>query len=66
MSASSSLLDTRAAAEYLALSPRTLEKWRSIGAGPVFSRIGSGVRGVRYRVADLDDFVAARTVGGAS
>ena len=66
MSASSSLLDTRAAAEYLALSPRTLEKWRTRGIGPAFSRIGGGVRGVRYRVADLDDFVAARTVGGAS
>lgn len=66
MSASSSLLDTRAAAEYLCLSPRTLEKWRSAGTGPVYCRIGGGVRGVRYRVADLDDFVAARTVGGAA
>ena len=66
MSASSSLLDTRAAAEYLALSPRTLEKWRSVGTGPAFCRLGGGVRGVRYRVADLDAFVAARTVGGAA
>lgn len=66
MSASSSLLDTRAAAEYLALSPRTLEKWRSAGTGPTFCRIGGGVRGVRYRRDDLDAFVAARTVGGAA
>ena len=63
MSASSSLLDTRAAAEYLCLSPRTLEKWRSTGVGPAYCRIGGGVR---YRVADLDAFVAARTVGGAA
>lgn len=63
MSASSSLLDTRAAAAYLALSPRTLEKWRTRGTGPAYSRIG---RRVVYRRDDLDAFVAARTVGGAA
>lgn len=57
------LLTTREAAEYLGFSPRTLEYWRSQAAGPAFSRIGGGARGVRYRVADLDAFIAARTQG---
>ncbi|HCL2614070.1 TPA: helix-turn-helix domain-containing protein, partial [Pseudomonas aeruginosa C40A] len=39
------------AAEYLRLSPRTLEKQRVIGGGPRFRKFG---RRVMYAVADLD------------
>ncbi|MEZ6809292.1 helix-turn-helix domain-containing protein [Pseudomonas aeruginosa] len=39
------------AAEYLRLSPRTLEKQRVIGGGPKFRKFG---RRVMYAVADLD------------
>ena len=59
----SALLSTRDAAAYLALSPRTLEKWRSRGVGPAYSRIG---RRVVYRRDDLDAFVAAGVVGGGA
>ena len=39
------------AADYLRLSPRTLEKQRVIGGGPRFRKFG---RRVMYAVADLD------------
>ncbi len=43
------------AAEYLRLSPRTLEKQRVIGGGPRFRKFG---RRVMYAVADLDAWAA--------
>jgi len=51
------LLPTRRAAAHLGLSPRTLERWRVLGTGPVFRRLG---RCIRYAVADLEAFAAAR------
>ena len=39
------------AAEYLRLSPRTLERYRYMGCGPRFRRF---VRKIRYTVWDLD------------
>jgi hypothetical protein len=50
------LLDQKAAAEFLGLSPATLAWWRVVGRGPTFIRISS--RDVRYRARDLQDFVA--------
>lgn len=50
------------AAAWLGMSPRTLSDWRIAGTGPRFVKIG---RLVRYRVADLQEWVAARTQGGA-
>lgn len=44
------LLPTEAA-EFLSLSPRTLERWRVTGGGPRF--IKAGGKSVRYRPADL-------------
>lgn len=41
------------AADYLRLSPRTLEKQRVIGGGPRFRKFG---RRVMYAVSDLDDW----------
>jgi len=46
------------AAEYLRLSPRTLEKQRVIGGGPRFRKFG---RRVMYAVADLDTWAADRS-----
>ena len=46
-------LDTREAASFLNVSPRTLPGWRSNGGGPRFVKLG---RVVRYRLADLLDF----------
>ena len=41
----------------------TLRKWRCIGEGPRFVRIG---RAVRYRKADLDAYAEARTFASTS
>lgn len=48
---------THAAAEYLGVSPRTLEKWRVIGGGPPFSKLGGAVV---YDQTTLDTFLRER------
>ena len=50
-------LNTRRAAAYLDLSPRTLDGYRVSGAGPAFHRFGNRVR---YRRSDLDSWAANR------
>ena len=45
------------AADYLRLSPRTLEKQRVLGGGPKFRKFG---RRVMYAVADLDAWAEDR------
>ena len=52
-------INTSAAATYLSVTRRQLESWRSKGCGPAYSKLG---RHVRYSVADLDAFMAARRV----
>lgn len=44
-------IDTEAAARYLALSPHSLECYRSLGGGPPFYKFG---KFVRYAVGDLE------------
>src|SRR5262249_38476890 len=51
------VLRTRAAADYVGLTPSTLEKKRLSGDGPPFVRLGA--RAVGYTVDDLDAFVEA-------
>ncbi|HEP6426270.1 TPA: helix-turn-helix domain-containing protein [Burkholderia cenocepacia] len=51
------------AAEYLRLSPRTLEKQRVIGGGPKFRKFG---RRVMYAVADLDAWADQRSFEATS
>ena len=50
-------LSTRQAAEWLGLSPRTLDRYRVTGEGPVFHRFGSRVR---YLLADLEAWAKSR------
>ncbi|MDK9698228.1 MAG: helix-turn-helix domain-containing protein [Siculibacillus sp.] len=50
------LMDEKAAATRLAISPRTLQAWRVTGGGPTYRKIG---RRVRYAEADLAAFVEA-------
>ncbi len=57
------LLTTHEAAEHLNISPRTLEKWRLRGVGPVYLRFG---RAVRYNIADLDLYRDSAAVGGGA
>lgn len=48
--------DTAKAAAYLGCSPRTLEKRRQTGDGPVFLKLG---RSVVYMRSDLDKWLRA-------
>ncbi|WP_423196667.1 Helix-turn-helix domain-containing protein [Cupriavidus sp. H19C3] len=51
------------AADYLRLSPRTLEKQRVFGSGPKFRKFG---RRVMYAVADLDAWAAEHSFDSTS
>jgi hypothetical protein len=51
------------AAEFLRLSPRTLEKQRVIGGGPRFRKFG---RRVMYAVVDLEAWADARSFEATS
>lgn len=50
-------VDTNAAARYLALSPHSLECYRSMGGGPPFYKFG---KFVRYAINDLEAWVLGR------
>ncbi len=58
-------VDTEAAARYLALSPHSIECYRSLGGGPPFYKFG---KFVRYTMSDLEAWAAEcrheRTAGG--
>jgi hypothetical protein len=59
-----SRLDTTPkAAQYVTLSPKTLEKLRCIGGGPEFVRIGGGSGGARI-IAHVRS--TARSLGGTA
>jgi hypothetical protein len=58
-----SLMDENEAAQMLACSPALLRKWRQYGGGPDYCRIG---RLVRYQLGELQAFIAAHQVEGAS
>lgn len=58
------MLDEAAAGIYLGgddepIPTGTLRQWRYLNKGPAYSKIG---RHVRYRVDDLDAFIAAQRV----
>lgn len=50
-------VDTEAAARFLALSPHSLECYRSLGGGPPFYKFG---KFVRYSILDLEVWAAER------
>lgn len=56
-------LDTRAAAKYLGLSKSSLEKARVFGGGPKYLKLN---RSVRYRTADLDEWMDSRLICSTS
>lgn len=51
------------AGEHLKLSPRTLEKLRTIGGGPRFRKLG---RRVVYTLSDIDAWADARACESTS
>jgi hypothetical protein len=57
------LLNQSEAAKMLRLSARTMERLRVSGSGPLYVKCG---RSVRYRVCDLEAWIAARVVGSTS
>lgn len=57
------LITTEAAAAYLGLATSTLEKARVFGTGCRYVKLG---RAVRYRISDLDEYLAVRTIGSTS
>jgi hypothetical protein len=57
------LIDEKEASRYLCCSVAALRKWRLLGKGPAFCRVG---RLVRYSEADLVAFMAANRVEPAT
>jgi hypothetical protein len=51
------VLSQRELAQRWRISPRTLERWRCLGQGPAFLKLG---RRIAYRVADIEAFEAAQ------
>ncbi len=56
--AAHSYLTTQQAAVFLGVSARTLEKWRLLGRGPAYRKLGG--RLVRYAIDDLEEFAGDR------
>jgi predicted DNA-binding transcriptional regulator AlpA len=52
------LLTAAEAAEMLRMTERGLADWRYRGIGPLHVRLTG--RGVRYRLADVEDFIESR------
>lgn len=52
-----SLVDTRRAAKVIGMSRRTLEKWRALGKGPPYLKLG---RRVLYSTTDLEAWLKTR------
>lgn len=48
------LYDPQPAAEYLTKSVPTLARWRNLGEGPAYVKIG---RAIKYRKSALDRFI---------
>ncbi len=54
------LLTEREAADFLSTPARTLGYWRAVRKGPAFIKLNQ--RRVRYRLDDLEAFIAERRV----
>lgn len=57
------ILNTHEAADYVRLGKPTLERFRISGDGPMFCKLGGAVR---YRRADLDEWLQSRLVRSTS
>jgi hypothetical protein len=59
------LMTTEQAARYLGVSAKSLHTWRCEGTGPVYSQhVARGL--VRYRRADIDEWLAANCIRSTS
>lgn len=57
------VMNTIEAARYVRLGKPTLDRFRLTGEGPRFAKLGGAVR---YRRADLDDWIESRLVASTS
>ena len=57
------MVDTEAAAAYVGLAKRTLEKMRLYGNGPIFAKYG---RAVRYSTTELDAWISRNSCASTS
>lgn len=57
------LIDTKAFAKRVGLSPVTAERLRITGEGPPYAKLG---KAVRYRPDDVDEWVASRLIRSTS
>lgn len=57
------LLNTNETAHFLRVSPSTLRKWRVMGKGPRYIKVGSSVI---YSIDDIIEFLKSRTVYNTS
>ena len=65
MKIEANLLTVDEAAERIGVSPWTLRKWRSLGLGPNYVRLGGQLGTVRYRACDLESYINASVVNPA-
>ena len=61
ITASYRYINERKLAAMLNVRPATLRKWRMLGRGPEFRRIG---RSVRYQLKSIEAWIASRSGGG--
>jgi len=59
----SNIMNTVEAADYTRLSKPTLERFRVHGGGPRYAKLSGAVR---YRRADLDDWIESRLINSTS
>lgn len=66
MTTAPQFINTKQLAELIGFDPDSIEAMRRRGEGPPYVRIGDGKRpAIRYNVADVNAWLAARTVGKA-
>ena len=56
------MLNEKEAAALLGVSVALVRKWRRLGKGPIYRKLGE--RAVRYASADLDDWLKGCPSGG--
>ena len=61
------LVTNAGAAELLGVQPQTLRRWRCVGGGPPYVRLGRGPGArVAYRLSDLNEWLNMRTFASTS
>ncbi|MEL6258617.1 MAG: helix-turn-helix domain-containing protein [Pseudomonadota bacterium] len=60
---SRSLLNENELAQYLNIEAETLKKWRRLGQGPAFTKVG---KSVRYRWQEIERYLDAQTVSNTA